>query len=141
MCKSNLKFIGKLILTGSVILNGYLLLGIWVGLPRTHNLDRELIGSWKSSDPQGFRLVMVYTGEFILLKNGRSEWPVGRWSAREGELYIQWAVDIENPLFNFRTNKETAKYKLSIDGNELTIDSSSLDISPTNVFRRVRSDI
>lgn len=125
-------------LMGSLFLNLLLFMSRDSKAPTAGELDARLMGSWASSDPKGYLLIMMYTGEFVLVKNGRSEWPVGRWSAVNGNLSLFWDVDDDTRLFKFGKQQQTAKYTVSADGNQLTIDSSPLDLSPENIFRRVK---
>lgn len=61
-------------------------------------LDYRLVGTWKSRNPHGYRVVFLHSGEFIVTNYGTPYGRPGSWSARDGKLTILWGFDEEGEV-------------------------------------------
>ncbi len=66
--------------------------------PKHLAVNQELVGTWKSKNPHGLRLILLYGGDFVLTNYGRPEGPVGRWEAKNGRFKVWWANDEEGDM-------------------------------------------
>lgn len=74
--------------------------------------DSRLVGSWKSRDPAGYRVVFLSSGQFVVTNFGTPYGPAGKWCVQDHDLVIEWAMDEEGgPVSSQKTS-----FKL-LDGN------------------------
>lgn len=78
--------------------------------PKHLAINEKLVGTLRSKNPHGIRLILLYGGDFVLTNYGRPDGPVGRWEAKGGRFKIWWAVDEEGG-----TVVEESPYLLNAD--------------------------
>lgn len=113
-----------LLLTISLLANAALIYRMESTEPGKVLVDEKLAGTWKRRNPHGVRLILLWSGEFIVSDYGTPLGPVGRWEATNGRLKIWWAIDEEGGTAVLDT-----AYKVSKDGTALELSNDIFNTS------------
>lgn len=116
MPKADSRAVLSFLLGISLLFNVALIYQAEARKPKHLSINEKLIGTWRSKNPPGIRLILLHGGDFVLTNYGRPDGPVGRWEAKGGRLKIWWAVDEEGG-----TVVEETTYLLSADDASLQL--------------------
>jgi len=93
-------------------------------------LDDRLVGTWLSTDYVGYRVIFLFSGEFVVTSYGRPSLTVNRWQAQNGHLRL----NVNDDDCGERVERDVT-YSLSPDGKRLTVSHDAFGVNAKHFVR------
>jgi hypothetical protein len=111
-----------------IILSGY-----WFFIrnerPELPKIDDRLVGTWLSKDTHGYRLILLWSGDFVVTLYGQPQYGPETWEAARGQLHLELMGD------HGEIAPATVSYTLSPDGQHLSLSEDVFGINAKEFVR------